>query len=122
MLRRYRQLQKGEFIVIGADAAWGGVDYCTAQVLSKTNLDVPIVYHAKVLATEMTPILHSLGEEIYDQTKIKPVICIERNNGGVAELERLATLNRNGKYRIYVEKTGIGSTEETEDTMKVRPL
>lgn len=117
--RRYRTYQKGEFIVVGADTAWGGTDYCTAQFISKTHLDVPVVYHSKVLASEMTPLLHNELERIYDETKVKPVIAYERNNGGVAELERLATLNRDGKYRIYVEKSGVGSTEATIETVKL---
>lgn len=117
--RRYRTYQKGEFIVVGADTAWGGTDYCVAQFLSKTNLDIPVVYHSKVLASEMTPLIHNELERIYDETKVKPVIAFERNNGGVAELERLATLNRNGKYRIYVEKHGVGTTEATEETVKL---
>lgn len=119
MFRRYRNYQKGEFIVVGVDTAWGGIDYCTAQFISKTHLDVPVVYHSKVLATEMTPLIHNELERIYDQTRVKPTVAFERNNGGVSELERLATLNRNGKYNIYVEKSGVGSTKTTEDSVKL---
>lgn len=119
MFRRYRTYQKGEFIVVGGDTSWGGTDYSCAQFLSKTNLDVPAVYHSKVLASEMTPLIHLELEKIYDQTGVQPVVAFERNNGGVAELERLATLNRNGKYRIYTEKTGVGTTDSTEDTVKL---
>lgn len=119
MFRRYRKYQPGEFIVVGVDTSWGGTDYCASQFLSKTNLDVPVVYHSKVLATEMTPQIHLELERIYDETKVKPVVAFERNNGGVAEIERLATLNRMGKYRIYTEKTNIGSTETTEDSVKL---
>lgn len=117
--RRYRNYQKGEFIVAFADTSWGGTDYCAIQFLSKTNLDVPVVYHSKVLATEMTPQFHLELESIYRQTGVKPVACVERNNGGVAEIERLATLNRDGMYNIYVEKSNIGTTNSTEDTVKL---
>lgn len=117
--RRYRHYQKGEFYVVFADTAWGGTDYCAAQFLCKTTLDVPVVYHAKELATDMTPRLHTELERIYDITKVKPVIAYERNNGGVAEIERLAKLNRDDKYRIYHEKTNVGSTDATEDTVKL---
>lgn len=103
--RRYRNYEKGEFFVVFADTAWGGTDYCAVQFLSKTRLDVPVVYHSNVLATEMTPLIHTELEKIHDTTGVKPVIAFERNNGGVAEIERLAVLNRNGKYRIYEEKT-----------------
>ena len=119
MFRRYRDYKQGEFIVVGVDTSWGGTDYCVAQFLSKTNLDVPTVYHSKVLATEMTPLVHNELERIYDETKVKPVVAFERNNGGVAEIERLATLNRNGKYRIYIEKSGVGTTDNTTENTKL---
>ena len=117
--RKYRPYQKGEFFVVAADTSWGGTDYCAVQFLSKTNLDVPVVYHSKVLATEMTPLIHLELEKIYDQTQVKPVVAFERNNGGTAEIERLATLNRNGKYTIYVEKSRVGDTRTMEDTTKL---
>lgn len=117
--RRYRQYQKGEFYVVGADTAWGGTDYCAAQFLCKTKLDVPTVYHSKSLASEMTPQLHLELENIFDQTGVKPVIAIERNNGGIAEIERLAKLNRNNKYRIYVEQRNAATTNSTENGVKL---
>lgn len=117
--RKYRQYERGEFLVVGVDTAWGGTDYCSAQFLSKTKLDVPVVFHSKVLASEMTPQIHLELERIYDTTKVKPVVAFERNNGGVAEIERLATLNREGKYRIYTEKTNIGSTNSVESSTKL---
>jgi len=117
--RRYRPYQKNEFIVVGVDTSWGGTDYSCAQFLSKTSLDVPVVYHSKVLASEMTPLIHLELEKIYDQTGIQPVVSFERNNGGVAELERLATLNRSGKYRIATEQKGVGTTDATEATVKL---
>lgn len=117
--RKYREYKHGEFFVVGVDTAWGGTDYCTAQFLSKTHIDVPVVYHSRVLASEMTPLIHHELETIHDKTGIQPVVAFERNNGGVAELERLAALNRNGKYIIYKEKSGIGSIDSTQDTVKL---
>lgn len=119
MFRRYRDYKQGEFYVVGVDTAWGGTDYCVAQFLSKTNLDIPTVFHSKVLATEMTPRIHNELERIYNETGVKPVVAYERNNGGVAEIERLATLNRDGKYRIYQEKRNMASTDVTEDSVKL---
>lgn len=119
MFRRYRPYEKGEFIVVFCDTAWGGLDYCAAQFLSKTKLDVPVVYHSKVLATEMTPAIHNELERIFNETGVKPVVAFERNNGGVAEIERLATLNREAKYRIYVEKTGVGSTDPNGESTRL---
>ncbi len=99
--RRYREFERGEFVVIGADTAAGGGDFCAAQFLSKTSLDVPLVYHSPRTATEMTNDLLVTLEEIYDTTGVMPVIAYERNNGGVFEIERLAAMNRQGKFRIY---------------------
>src|ERR1700728_2046515 len=101
MLKRYRPLKSGEFIVVGADTAAGGGDWCAAQFLSKTNIDVPWVFHTPNSATEMTNAMVPILEEIYDITRIKPVIAYERNNGGSFEMERLASLNRLGKFLIY---------------------
>lgn len=117
--RRYRAYRPDEFYVVGVDTSWGGTDYCVAQFMSKTVLDVPVVYHSRALATEMTPLIHAELEKIHDHTGVKPVVAFERNNGGVAELERLATLNRNGKYIIYTEKSGIGTTDLVENTVKL---
>jgi len=102
MLSHYRKLEEGEFVVVGVDTAAGGMDYCAAQFLSKNKLDVPIVYHSKSLATEMTPILFNELERIYDITKVSPVVAYERNNGGVFEMERLASLNKRNKYKVFI--------------------
>lgn len=107
--RKYREPKPGEFFVVAADTSAGGGDYCAAHFLSKTNLDIPIVYHSKVIASEMTPKIHEMLEYIYDKTGVKPVIAYERNNGGFFEMDRLATLNRNQKYTIYREKLNQGT-------------
>lgn len=119
MFRRYRNYRHGEFYVVFADTAWGGTDYCATQFLSKTHIDVPVVYHSRQLASEMTPRIHQELEAIYDKTGIQPVVAFERNNGGIAEIERLASLNRQGKYRIYTEKTNVGSTESTAESTRL---
>lgn len=100
--RQYRTIAKGEFIVAGVDTATGLGDYVAAQFLSKTKLDVPLVYHSKNTMTEFTVSLATTLERIYDITGVKPVVAIERNNGGVFELDRLAALNRLDKYIIFV--------------------
>lgn len=119
MLRKYRDWQRGEFVVVGADTAAGGLDYSAAVFLSKTNLDLPLIYHSKAMATEMTPILHLELERIYDKTGVKPVVAPETNNGGSFEIERLATLNRNSKYVIYQQKKNVGTTDSTENSVKL---
>jgi len=119
MWRRYRKYKQGEFFVVFADTATGAGDYCACQFLSKTNLDVPAVYHSKTIASEMTPLIHLELERICDETGIRPVVAFERNNGGVYELERLATLNRDGKYLIYQTRINTGTTKTTEKTVKL---
>lgn len=117
--RRYRQWKPDEFVLCYADTSWGGVDYSAAQFMSKDTIDVPLVYHQQGLASDMTPMLHQELERIYDITKVKPVVSYERNNGGIAELERLKALNRNGKYRIYTQYTGVGTTDENEEDTRL---
>jgi hypothetical protein len=87
--------------------------------MSRNKLDIPLVYHSKNIVTEMTPVMHERLEEIYDITGIPPVICYEQNNGGIYELERLASLNRRGKYVIYRQKTGAGTRSGEKNTPKL---
>lgn len=117
--RKYRDFKEGEFVLCFADTAAGGGDFCAAHFLSKTNLDIPLVYHSKVIATEMTPLLHQKLEEIYDQTGIKPTVAYERNNGGFFEMDRMATLNRNQKYLIYKTKLNQGTKYNEKDSPKL---
>jgi hypothetical protein len=118
MFRRYRSYQKGEFIICAADTSSGGGDYCAAQFLSKTNIDVPVIYHTQVTASEMTPLLALELERIHIETGVRPVVAYETNNGGVFELQRLATLNRDGHWIMYQQKSNIGTTEVMENTVK----
>lgn len=119
MFRAYRPFEKGEFVLIFADTAWSGGDFCTAQFLTYHRLDIPLVYHANTVASEMTPLLHEKAEEIYKTTGIKPVLCLERNNGGVAELERLKRLNRNQDYVLYREKVKTGYKQSEAEGAKL---
>lgn len=105
VFRQYRPFNSGEFILVGADPASGGKDYCCAQFISKTNLDVPLIYHSKVTAVEMTNRLLPVLERIYDVTHVAPVIAYETNAGGIFEFERLASLNRSNKFRLYNMRT-----------------
>ncbi len=99
--RQYRQIEKDEFIVCGVDTAAGLGDYCVAQFISQTRLDVPLVYHSKVLATEMTNLIYPVLNRIFEVTGKKPVVAYERQSGGLFEMDRLASLNRDGKFELY---------------------
>src|SRR5947209_19306733 len=111
--RRYRDWQPGEFVLAYCDTSWGGLDFSAGQFVSKDRIDIPLVYHARGLASDMTPLIHDELERIADLTQVPPVISYERNNGGVAELERLNRLNRNGKYRFYTQYTNVGDTQRS---------
>lgn len=113
MFRQYRPLEKGEFIVAWADTSAGLGDFCACQFLSKTKIDYPLVYHSPKLATEMTDELYPVLNKIYDVTGVKPVIAYERNNGGLFEMERLATLNKEGKFTIFTMPT-YGNIDNAE--------
>lgn len=101
MWRQFRPFKSGEIIVVGVDPAAGGADYCAAQFLSKTDLDVPLVYHERTLATNMSNAIYPVLEKIFDTTGIKPIIAYERQNGGAFEMERLASMNRLGKFDLF---------------------
>jgi hypothetical protein len=51
--------------------------------------------------TAFTPLLHEALERVFDITGTQPLVAIERANGGAFELDRLAALNRLGKYQIF---------------------
>lgn len=115
MFSQYREIKHGEFFVVFADTSSGGADYNACQFLSKTMIDVPLVYHQKGIATEMTNAIFPVLEKLYDLTGIKPMVAYENNAGGIFELERLAALNRSNKYDIYKQAThGTTQSEQTE--------
>lgn len=108
MLLLYRKPEKGEFFVVWGDCAQGGADSNYIQFLSKSKGDIPLVVKINDVAASMTPILHQTLEWIFDQTGVKPVIALERNNGGASEMERLRIMNRLDKYRLYyMKKDGV---------------
>ena len=101
MLRQYRTPGKGENIIVACDPAVGGSDYCAAHFISRDQLDQVLVYHSRVVATEMTNTIYPIMEKVFDLTQIKPVVGYERNNGGAFEMERLASMNRLGKFELF---------------------
>lgn len=115
--RQYREIERGEFFIVAGDCSQGGADYNACQFLSKTHIDFPLVYHTRGVAAQMTSDIFPVLEKIFDITGIQPVVAFEQNNGGISEMERLATLNRLGKYRVYVMKH-IGKTDDSGNTGK----
>lgn len=118
MFSLYRKLQKGEFFVVFGDCAQGGEDSNLVQFMSKTQTDIPMKLKMKGVAAGMTPYLHQGLEWIYDQTGVKPVVALERNNGGSSEMHNLMMMNKLGKYKIYQMKTfGTDEGEEREEIL-----
>jgi len=113
MFRQYRPLERGEYILAGGDCSQGGEDSNCTQFLSKTKHDVPLVYHKQGVAAIQTADIHPVLERIFDITGVKPVVGLERNNGGASEMERLRVLNRYQKYDLFI-MPDIGKTEAGE--------
>lgn len=118
MWYQFRDFQPGEFIICFADPAHGGNDNCAVQFLSQKWLDYPLVYHANVTGSYMTPLIHERLTQISKITGVQPIVAFERNNGGDFEMDRLARLNRFGDYRIYTMKS-IDPTGRMIDTGKL---
>ncbi|MFA5993353.1 MAG: hypothetical protein WC823_00165 [Parcubacteria group bacterium] len=113
MFRQYRQIEKGEFFVVAVDTCSGGGDFGPAQFLSKTKVDVPLVWHSDVTTSDFIPILVRTLEMIYDITGVKPVVALERQNGGAFLMDRLAAMNLLGKFILFIMPS-IGNTEPGE--------
>ncbi len=50
-------------------------------------------------------------EKLHDITGIRPILAYERNNGGVFEMERIASMNRTGKFEIFKMPT-LGTSKD----------
>lgn len=101
MFRLYRDLKPGEFICAFGDTAQGGADANFMQFGSQTRSDVPLVMQMQGMATETIPFIRDALEYVYAQTKVKPVVCLEQNNGGSSAMVDLHKANVKGHYTIY---------------------
>jgi len=117
MFKQYRKINQGEFFVIGGDCSQGGNDYNACQFISKTKLDVPLVYHSHGVAAQMTTDIFPMLEKLHSVTGVQPVVAFEQNNGGISEMDRLSVLNRLGKFKLYVMPR-IGNVDGADDTNK----
>jgi hypothetical protein len=107
MFRQFRKIQRGEFFCVFGDCSQGGADSNFTQFGSKTQRDIPLVLQMHGVAAEATPFIRDALNWIYDQTLVKPVICLERNNGGGSEMLNLIRYNE-GKYTIYYMRDAKG--------------
>ena len=111
MFKHYRKLNRDEFIVIGYDMAMGGDDYSSVVFLSKTNIDIPIVYNKQETATVTTNRLLPFLKTVYEQTGVKPVVAPECNAGGIYEINRMLNSPEATYFTMYRPKTGIGTMD-----------
>lgn len=113
MFRQYRKIESGEVIFVAVDTSSGGADNTTAQFLSKTKIDIPLVYQSNSTTTEFIPLLVRTLERIFDITGVKPIIAFERQNGGSFLMDRVASMNHLGKFEIFVMPT-YGNIEQSD--------
>lgn len=108
--RLYRPIKKGEFFVVFGDCSQGGIDSNFVPFLSKTMMDFPLVLQLQGVARQMTPKLRDALVWIYQQTGVKPVVALERNNGGSSEMDYLVEYN-DGSYTIYYMRDKEGKPD-----------
>ena len=101
MWRQYRKIEAGERILVAIDTASGGGDSTAGQFLSKTRVDVPLVWHSQTTTSDFIPELAIALARIHEVTGINPLVAFERQNGGAFLLDRLAALNYGGKWDIF---------------------
>lgn len=81
MFKLFREYQQGEKVVIGADPADGGSDYCAAHGVSMKRNDVPMVFHARMESSQFGHELYKMAKYIHKFTGEWPLIAVERNVG-----------------------------------------
>lgn len=104
MFRLYRQIERGEFFVVFGDTAQGGADSNFVQFMSRTRGDIPLVLQMQGVAAAMTPHLRDALHWIHGKTGVKPVVALERQNGGASAMHDLMVSNTEGKYVLYEMK------------------
>lgn len=103
--RQYRPINKDEFVVGGYDLAMGGEDYTACIFISKTNADVPLLYHSNETATISTNRILPVISSIRRVTGIKPVLGVERNFGGGFEIDRIMASPYALDFTMYQDRT-----------------
>lgn len=99
MYKLFRQLEPGEKIVIGADPADGGLDYCAAQAYSLRHHDYPFVLHERMEATQFGHELYKMALFIHKMTGEWPLIAVEKNIGS-ATIYVLMGYNYTNMFRM----------------------
>jgi hypothetical protein len=59
------------------------------------------VYQSKKTTSDFIPELARVLNSIFDMTGIKPIVALERNNGGSFLIDRLGAINHADKYELF---------------------
>jgi len=97
-MKVFRELERGEHIVMFADPAEGS-DYCAMVTCSKKHSDTPITFNKKMESPQFGYELEKIAKYVFARTKIWPTICVERNKG-VATIHVLQELNYPDLFRM----------------------
>lgn len=116
MFKLFRLLEPGEKLVIGADPADGGADYCAAQCYSLRHRDFPFVLHGRMEATQFGHELYKMAIFIYKMTGEWPLIAVEKNTG-MATIYVLITYNYQNLFRMPKNLLDPNAMHEESDTI-----
>lgn len=109
MYKLFREPQPGEVVIIGADPADGGSNYCAAHCISKKMADDFMVFHARMESSQFGHELYKMAKYIHRMTGEYPVIAVERNVG----MATISTL-QNYNYPRLFRMPKIGSIDATD--------
>lgn len=98
MFKLFRELERGEFLVCGADPSEGG-DYCSATWKSKKYADTVLTYRARIESTQFAYEIDKGCLFIYKRTGLWPAVGVERNTG-MATIAKLIDLNYPNLFKM----------------------
>jgi hypothetical protein len=111
MYRLYREPAFEEEIVLAADPADGGSDFCAAVAKSRKHHDTVMNFHGHAESGQFGHELHRMAKYIYNRTNIWPLIAVERNTG-MATIYVLQELNY---PRLFRMPTNLAETDRVEE-------
>lgn len=97
-VRQYRELERGEQLVLFGDPAESH-DYCAATACSKKHYDFPLVFNQIIESSQFGYELNSIAKFIEHTTGIWPKLAVERNSGA-ATIYVLQQLNYPDLFRM----------------------
>lgn len=111
MIHAYRQPTYDEQLVIAADPADGGSDYCAAVVKSRKYFDTVMVYHDHSDSAQFGHELYRMAKFMQKCTNMFPMMGVERNTG-MATIYVLQQLNY---PRLFRMPNNIGVVDKEEE-------